>query len=104
MTPGRPTDLTDPVEPPVTWTWRLSVGVVLMVLQMLLGWPAVALIGSSAAWTANAELALYGAPGVYGLSWVLLGAAVVIGGPDAARVTRRASRRALARLSRRWPS
>ncbi len=75
------------------WTWRLSLGVTLGVMQLVLGWPAVAVLGSSAAYTGDADLALWGAPGVYALSWLLLGLAVLIGGPDAMRVTRQGTLR-----------
>ena len=66
-------------------TARLCVGVTLITVSSLMGWPAVALAGCLAVEQRNAWIFFLGGPVVYGLSWVLWGVAMLVAGRDALR-------------------
>jgi len=77
---------------------RLVVGLVLFVLNFVLGWPVVAALGAAAVWTDNPLLVLLGGPAAYGFSWLILGLAVLLAGPDSASYLRALLRWAVRRL------
>lgn len=62
---------------------RFKLGLTLLVLSYVLGWPMLALLESIAAYLKSPSLAIVIAPGLYVLSWLLLGASVLLVGPDA---------------------
>jgi hypothetical protein len=69
----------DPIllQPPST---RIVVGLVLLILSYLLGWPAIGLLGIIAAWLRRPVL-LAGGPLLYGFSWAVFAVGLVcIGG------------------------
>jgi len=61
---------------------RFQFAVLLFLLNFLLGWPAAILLGSLAVWVGAKWLGLLGGLLVYGVSWVMLGIAVLIGGRE----------------------
>lgn len=64
-------------------SFRLVVGVGLIGLSMLLGWPAIALIGVIAVYFREPLIAAIGAPASYGLAWLVYGAGLWIAGREA---------------------
>jgi hypothetical protein len=74
------------------------VGLGLVALSFLLGWPTIALLGLIAAGSQDAWIVVVGGPTTYAVSWVMLGIGVLLAGRDA---TRTAARRALSR-ARSW--
>lgn len=77
---------------------RLVLGLFLFVLNFLLGWPVVAALGAAAVLTSDPFLVVIGGPAAYAFSWLLLGLAVWLVGPDSARYLRAILRWAV----RRW--
>ena len=75
---------------------RLWFGLILVALGLLLGWPAVALLGLLALWFGKPWILAVGGPVVYGISWVVYLAGFAVGGPAAVN-TLRALNRWLAR-------
>ena len=55
---------------------RLLVGLVLLALSFVLGWPLVAAFGVAAIWAGNPYLAIIGGPAAYLFSWALWGVAM----------------------------
>ena len=66
-------------------TPRLILGVSLILLSSLMGWPAVVVAGWLAVAYEDAILFFLGGPVVYGLSWVVWGLGILIAGRDAVR-------------------
>lgn len=64
---------------------RLIVGVGLILLSLLMGWPAVLLAGFLAVAYENALLFFLGGPVVYGFSWVVWGLGILVAGRDVVR-------------------
>ncbi len=66
----------DPVlrQPPSA---RVVLGLVLLVASYLMAWPAIALLGAIAAWLRRPVL-LAGGPVLYGLSWLVFFAGLVL--------------------------
>ncbi len=64
---------------------RLVLGLGLFILNFLLGWPVVAALGIAALWTDSPLLVLLGGPAAYAFSWLLLGLAAFLVGPDSVR-------------------
>jgi hypothetical protein len=56
---------------------RIVLGLVLLVASYLMAWPAIALLGALAAWLRRPIL-LAGGPVLYGLSWVVFFAGLVL--------------------------
>ena len=67
---------------------RLAISVGLMFLQLFLGWPAIALIGSAGAAVGEPALGALGASVSYAMSWVVLGAAILVGGRESFALSR----------------
>ena len=68
---------------------RVYIGLVLIALNYILGWPAVALLGLLA-YVFNEELILLlGGPAIYGFSWLLLIAGGWLAGGDYSRALAR---------------
>ncbi len=67
---------------------RLVLGLILFVLNFILGWPVVAALGAAAALTGDPFLVVIGGPVAYAFSWFLLGLAAWLVGPDSARYLR----------------
>ncbi len=80
---------------------RLLLGLGVLALSMLLGWPAVGALAWMAVLLREPLIGLVGGPAVYAFSWVLYGAALWIGGPDVLRYARAFVRWALRRLAER---
>jgi hypothetical protein len=80
---------------------RLFIGLILLAVSMLLGWPAVGTLAGLAVYFREPLLGAVGGPAVYAFSWVLYGAALWIGGPDVLRYMRAFGRWALRRLAER---
>ena len=99
-------------------TPRLLVGVSLIFVSSLMGWPAVVVAGWLAVVYGDALLFFLGGPVVYGLSWVLWALGILVAGRDAVRyghifvrwLLRRMAEgllggrgEALGYIARRWP-
>jgi len=52
--------------------FRIYVGLVLIALNYILGWPAVALLGIISYYADNKLILVIGGPSIYGFSWLLL--------------------------------
>ena len=61
-------------------TVRLVLGLVILALSFILGWPLVAAFGIAAIWFDNPWLALIGGPAAYVFSWGLWGIAMLLTG------------------------
>ena len=66
-------------EPP---SLRLVVGVSLIGLSMIMGWPSVGVFGLVAIYVRDPLIFLIGGPATYAVSWVVWGAGMWIAGPD----------------------
>jgi len=64
-------------------SFRLLLGVGLIGLSMLLGWPLIGFLGVLAIWSAEPLVAIVGGPAAYGLSWAVYGAGLLIAGREA---------------------
>lgn len=62
---------------------RLLLGMVLVALGILFGWPAVGVLGTLALTLDTPTLATMAAPAVYGGSWVVYLGGLAVGGPEA---------------------
>jgi hypothetical protein len=62
---------------------RLLIGVGLIGLSMLLGWPLISVMGSLAIYFAEPLIAVIGGPAAYGLSWAVYGLGLLIAGREA---------------------
>ena len=60
---------------------RVRLAILLFGLNVVLGWPAVALAGAASPWIGAANAALL-AGGCYAASWVLLAISSALGGPE----------------------
>ena len=60
---------------------RVRLAILLFGLNVLLGWPAVALAGAASPWIGVANAAIL-ASLCYAASWVLLGISSALGGPE----------------------
>jgi hypothetical protein len=65
----------------------MRLALVLLGLNYLLGWPAVAVSASMSPWI-GAEASAFMGAGFYGFSWLLLGGAVWLGGRDIVQIGR----------------
>ncbi len=79
---------------------RLIVAGVLYVLNYVLGLPMLLAIEALAAWWQEPWMAAFLGPAVYGVSWLMLLAALWLGGPEIVALTRAFLRRLRARLRR----
>lgn len=61
---------------------RLVVGLVLIALSFVVGWPGVAAFSIAAVHTGDVRLFLFGGPAAYGLSWAIWGVGMLLTGPD----------------------
>ena len=61
---------------------RMFIGLGVLTLSMLLGWPAVAVLGAIGIYLEKPLIALVGGPLIYGISWVIYGLAFLISGRD----------------------
>lgn len=61
---------------------RFRAALLLLLLNVLLGWPAVLLLGSLSVLAGAKWLGLVGGLVMYAVSWLLLGAAVLLGGRE----------------------
>ena len=68
---------TSPPTTPLSGRFRLAL--VLLALSYLFGLPMAAGFGAASAWSGSIRLAACGG-GSYALSWILLGAAIALGG------------------------
>ncbi len=71
---------------------KLMVGVVLIIISSLLGWPAVVLAGWLAVERGNAWVLFVGGPAIYGVSWVIWGLGLLVAGRDSLRYANLLSR------------
>ena len=62
---------------------RLLIGVGLIGLSMLLGWPLISVMGSLAIYFKEPLIAVIGGPAAYGLSWAVYGLGLLIAGREA---------------------
>lgn len=62
---------------------RLFIGVLLVGIGMLLGWPAVACFAGIAVYTGEPLFAVIGGPVVYAVSWGIYGLGILIAGREA---------------------
>ena len=67
---------------------RLTLGLALVVLGLLLGFPVVSLLGVLAATLREPLLVTAVAPATYALSWIVLGVGTLVGGPEVLRQVR----------------
>lgn len=79
---------------------RMRVGLALMVGQLVMGWPLVTLMGALSASTGDGDYLQWGAPLFYGLSWLLLGLAIIVAGKDVYQRSRALNRYLLGRFVR----
>jgi len=63
---------------------RVVVGLILIGASYLVGWPAIAALGTIAAWTGRPKL-LLGGPALYGLSWIVFAVGVAFVGSRSLR-------------------
>jgi hypothetical protein len=63
-------------------SFRLVVGVSLIGLSMIMGWPSVGVFGLVAIYVRDPLIFLIGGPATYAVSWVVWGAGMWIAGPD----------------------
>jgi predicted phage tail protein len=61
---------------------RFRIALTLLLLNVLLGWPAVLLLGSLSVWMGARWLGLLGGLLMYAVSWVMLGVAMLLGGRE----------------------
>ncbi len=61
---------------------RMFIGLGVLTLSMILGWPAVAALGAIGIYLEKPLIALVGGPVIYGISWVIYGLAFLIAGKD----------------------
>jgi len=61
---------------------KLILGLFLIALSFLLGWPAVSAFGVAALWLKNPYVILIGGPLTYGLSWLVWAAGMFLTGGD----------------------
>ncbi|MDY0004517.1 MAG: hypothetical protein RBU30_24690 [Polyangia bacterium] len=59
---------------------KLRLGLVLLAVGMILGWPAVALVGAVALVLEQPWILAIGGPGIYALSWIVYGAGLLVAG------------------------
>lgn len=71
---------------------RFVIGVSVVVVSYGIGWPAAGLLGSLALYFEEPELALTGAPALYGFSWILLGVGLTLAGREAIPYSRALAR------------
>ncbi len=64
-------------------SFRLMLGVGLIGLSMLMGWPLVGFLGAMAIWFAEPLVAIVGGPAAYGLSWAVFGVGLLVAGREA---------------------
>jgi hypothetical protein len=62
---------------------RLMIGVGLIGLSMLLGWPLISALGALAIAWREPLIAVIGGPAAYGLSWAVYGLGLLIAGREA---------------------
>lgn len=62
---------------------RLLIGVGLIGLSMLLGWPLISALGGLAIYFSEPLLAVIGGPAAYGLSWAVYGVGLLVAGREA---------------------
>ncbi len=62
---------------------RLLIGVGLIGLSMLLGWPLIGALGTLAIYLGEPLVAVIGGPAAYGLSWVVYGSGLLVAGREA---------------------
>lgn len=62
---------------------RLLIGVGLIGLSMLLGWPLIGALGTLAITLGEPLVAVIGGPAAYGLSWVVYGIGLLVAGREA---------------------
>lgn len=62
---------------------RLLVGVGLIGLSMLLGWPLISALGALAIYLSEPLVAVIGGPAAYGLSWAVYGLGLLVAGREA---------------------
>lgn len=62
---------------------RLLVGVGLIGLSMLLGWPLISALGALAIYFSEPLIAVIGGPVAYGLSWAVYGVGLLVAGREA---------------------
>jgi len=62
---------------------RLLIGVGLIGLSMLLGWPLISALGGLAIYFSEPLIAVIGGPAAYGLSWAVYGVGLLVAGREA---------------------
>ncbi len=63
-------------------TLRLAIGLLVLALSFLLGWPAVAACGALALYFGEPLVVVVGGPGIYGFSWLLWAVAMYLLGKE----------------------
>jgi hypothetical protein len=63
-------------------TPRLILGLLILALSFLLGWPAVAACGIAAVYFEEPLVLVVGGPGIYGFSWLLWAVSVYLLGKE----------------------
>lgn len=77
---------------------RLVVGLVILALSFILGWPLIAACGVAAVWLGNPYVILIGGPAIYGFSWLLWAVSMVLTGHESYKYGRIFLRWAVRRL------
>ena len=88
----------EPTSPTIVWTPRIRLGIFLLVLSYVFGWPFLLVVESVALAQQSEALAIFGTI-VYVISWGLLGLSIWLAGPDTVTGFRAALRRWFRRRS-----
>jgi hypothetical protein len=82
---------------------HIVIGMLLIGVSYLIGWPAIALLGTIAAWARRPEL-LLGSPFIYGFSWLVFTLGLVVLGPKALYLGRAFGMAMIRRLAEKYLS
>ena len=81
---------------------RLIVGLALIALSYLIGWPSMTALTAVAVWAGHPWWAVVGAPALYGISWGVWAVGMALTGVDSAKYGRAFGRWAIRRLAERF--
>jgi hypothetical protein len=82
-------------------TVRLVVGMFMIAISYVIAWPAMTALTVFAAWIGRPAIAAIGAPGLYGLSWLVWLAGVWLAGRESAHYGNAFGRWALRKFAER---
>jgi hypothetical protein len=77
---------------------RLVIGLMILALSLILGWPVVAALGVAAVWVGDPYIVLIGGTAIYGFSWLLWAFSMYITGQESIKYGRIFLRWAVRRL------